>query len=201
MKGGYVLIYKKLLDSWVMSQDSSRVAVWLRLILMADWKDDVDHERGTVRVSVRELAASCHLPSATTARILQEFVAHEMITMDAGKSGTTITLCNYDLYQGGSGEKKPATDDPKPEPKPKKKAAAFVPPTVDDVRAYVEAEGLSVDPEAFVKYYAPEWKDGNGKPVKSWKLKVRMWESHNKKPTTKKPTGSVRSALAGMITD
>ena len=197
MKGGYVSIYKKMLDSWVM-QDASRVMVWMQLILRADWKDDVDHTRGCVRVSVRELAVYSHLSSSTTARILHEFVEHEMITMQTSKSGTVIEICKYCDYQGGPDTKTPATE--KPEPNPKKKAAVFVPPTVEEVRAYVEAEGLSVDPEAFVRYYSPEWKDKDGKPVHNWKLKVRMWESHNTKPA-KKTTGSVRGALAGMITD
>ncbi len=199
MKGGFVSIYKKMLDSWVM-QDPSRLMVWMQLILRADWQDDADHTRGAVRISVRELAALCHLSVTTTMRILKQFVEQEMITMDSSWRGTVITICKYCEYQHvGPEPEKQAPEAPKTAEKPTKKRAAFIPPTVEEVRAYVEKEGLSVDPEAFVRYYAPEWKDKNGEPVKNWKLKVRMWESHNTKPNTKKPAGSVRGALAGMI--
>lgn len=56
----------------------------------------------------------------------------------------------------------------------KKALQAFVPPTQEEVIAFFEAEGYTKAGaiKAF-RYYDPEWKDGNGKPVKNWKQKMR----------------------------
>jgi hypothetical protein len=46
----------------------------------------------------------------------------------------------------------------------------FKPPTLEEVRAYVEEKGYTFDPEAFHAYYDSQgWKKANGQPVSSWK--------------------------------
>lgn len=51
------------------------------------------------------------------------------------------------------------------------------PPTVDEVRAYCQERGNSVDPEYFVDYYQSQnWKKANGQPLKDWKAGVRTFE-------------------------
>lgn len=64
----------------------------------------------------------------------------------------------------------------------KKQARArkqFVPPTLDDVRAYVAERNSPVDPVAFWEYFdTGHWKDSEGKPVISWKQKLLTWEKH-----------------------
>lgn len=60
----------------------------------------------------------------------------------------------------------------------------FVPPTLDDVRAYVAARNSVVDPEEFYEYFsAGHWIDSEGKPVKAWKQKLITWEHHQKHRT------------------
>lgn len=57
----------------------------------------------------------------------------------------------------------------------------FVPPSVDEVRAYCQERNNGIDPEAFVDYYeARGWKYGQGKPVVSWKAAVRTWERNER---------------------
>lgn len=58
-----------------------------------------------------------------------------------------------------------------------KKAARFVPPTLEEVRAYCQERGNSIDPQRFFDYYSEgNWKDAKGNPVKNWKQKVITWE-------------------------
>ena len=62
------------------------------------------------------------------------------------------------------------------EEKKKKAASRFIPPTVDDVRAYCQERQNNVDPERFVDYYTSNgWKVGKN-PMKDWKAAVRTWE-------------------------
>ena len=52
----------------------------------------------------------------------------------------------------------------------------FVPPTVDDVKAYCLERGNRIDPERFVDFYASKgWMVGKSR-MKDWKAAVRNWE-------------------------
>lgn len=58
----------------------------------------------------------------------------------------------------------------------KKKDKIFIPPTMDEVKAFWNEEGYnSVGAEQAFKYYSElEWHDGRGTPIKSWKAKMRV---------------------------
>lgn len=52
----------------------------------------------------------------------------------------------------------------------------FIPPTVEDVRAYCEERKNKVDPEMFIDFYESKgWMVGKNK-MKNWKACVRTWE-------------------------
>lgn len=52
---------------------------------------------------------------------------------------------------------------------------AFVPPRVDEVRAFVDHEGLKVHAETFVDFYDSHgWYVGKT-PIKNWQATVRLW--------------------------
>jgi hypothetical protein len=59
---------------------------------------------------------------------------------------------------------------------------AFIPPTLDEVRAYVAERHSSVDPVQFWEYFdAGHWIDSEGKPVHAWKQKLLTWEKFDGK--------------------
>lgn len=63
----------------------------------------------------------------------------------------------------------------------KKSPRRFEPPTVEDVRQYVQSKGYSVDPESFVDYYtARGWELSKGRKVKDWQACVRTWNGNSK---------------------
>ncbi len=56
------------------------------------------------------------------------------------------------------------------------KAKNFIPPTVEEVRAYIAEKAYSVDADRFVDFYtAKGWMIGSNK-MKDWKAAVRTWE-------------------------
>lgn len=66
-----------------------------------------------------------------------------------------------------------------------KSALRFVPPTVEEVRAYCNERGSGVDAERFVDFYASKgWFVGKTK-MKDWKAAVRGWEREDKPVKTK----------------
>lgn len=74
----------------------------------------------------------------------------------------------------GSGGKPPET------PKTRKKADRFVPPSLEEVKAYCAERGNNVGAERFVDYYtSTNWYRGKTK-IKDWRACVRTWEEEDK---------------------
>lgn len=65
------------------------------------------------------------------------------------------------------------------------KKEVFIPPTVEEVATYCQERNNTVDPEAFVAFYASKgWKVGKNK-MKDWRMAVITWEKRSKQK--KKP--------------
>jgi uncharacterized protein YdaU (DUF1376 family) len=65
----------------------------------------------------------------------------------------------------------------------------FVPPSVEEVQAYCQARGNSIDPELFIAHYTTNgWVQSSGRPVKDWKSCVITWEKNSRQrgPTQKR---------------
>ncbi len=68
------------------------------------------------------------------------------------------------------------------------KPPRFIPPPLEEVAAYCRERDNTVDPQAFVDFYASKgWKIGNQKMV-DWKAAVRTWESKDRKQRSTVPT-------------
>lgn len=73
----------------------------------------------------------------------------------------------------------------------KKTASRFSAPTVDEVRAYAQEKGYSIDPEHFVDYYTSNgWRVGRN-PMKDWRATVRTWASRDRAQTPVQGTQSL----------
>lgn len=61
-----------------------------------------------------------------------------------------------------------------------KSVRRFTPPTIEEVKAYCQERGNSVDAQRFVDFYSSKgWKVGNS-PMKDWRAAVRTWERDDK---------------------
>ena len=59
------------------------------------------------------------------------------------------------------------------------KRKKFIPPTVDEVKEYIDSVGSQVDAESFVAFYESKgWMVGKNK-MKSWKAAIVTWEKRN----------------------
>ena len=66
----------------------------------------------------------------------------------------------------------------------------FVPPSVEEVKAYCLERKNGLDAQAFVDFYESKgWKVGK-EPMKDWKAAVRTWENRRKGESPKKETSS-----------
>lgn len=71
-----------------------------------------------------------------------------------------------------------------------KKNPQFVPPTIEEVRAYCLERKNGIDPETFIAHYeANGWVQGKGaKPVKNWKACITTWEKNRPSAKSKVPS-------------
>ena len=61
------------------------------------------------------------------------------------------------------------------------KRKVFVPPSVEEVRAYCQERKNGVDPQSFVDHYAARgWKYNGNVAMKDWKAAVRTWEKNRR---------------------
>lgn len=68
-----------------------------------------------------------------------------------------------------------------------KEEKKFIPPTLDEVKNYVQEKSLKVNAEHFYDYFTEgKWKDSNGKQVKNWKQKILTWNGYSEKPKQEK---------------
>lgn len=83
---------------------------------------------------------------------------------------------------------------------PPSRSKRFVPPSVDEVRAYCQERGNSVDPQRFVDYYSSNgWMVGKTR-MKDWKAAVRTWEQREK--TQSRPqSGKSSNPFLDMLED
>lgn len=75
----------------------------------------------------------------------------------------------------------------------------FVAPTVEEVRAYCQERGNSIDPEKFIDYYmANGWMVGRVR-MKDWKATVRRWEKNDLAKTTGTKNGHQAEPLPEKV--
>lgn len=101
-----------------------------------------------------------------------------------------VRLGKGSLGQGSLGQGSLGEDSEGEKKGRKRPKCAFVPPTVEEVQAYCYEISASIDPSAFVDYYAAQgWVYGKaGKQMKDWKAAVRNW-NRREKPKEKQYTG------------
>jgi len=64
----------------------------------------------------------------------------------------------------------------------KSKSKKFVPPTLEEVKAYIAEKSYHVDAQFFFDYYDKgEWKRKDGTPVLNWKQTLVTWEKKDNK--------------------
>ena len=69
---------------------------------------------------------------------------------------------------------------------PKNKHKTFIPPTLEEVQAYVTEKGYNIDVSYFYEYYqTTDWHDKKGNKVKNWKLTCLTWHKNSNKFTSK----------------
>ena len=81
--------------------------------------------------------------------------------------------------------------------KESKKRKAFLPPSLEEVQAYINEKGYSIDAEAFIAFYSSKnWYVGSNK-MTNWRMAVVTWSKRNNAGATR----ATRSATTKKCND
>lgn len=201
---GFVVLHRSLL-SWGWHDDPSTFCLFVNLILLAnhapaEWKG-IKIDRGQLITGRKSLAKQTGLSEQSIRTALNHLKSTGEITIESTNKYSLITLVNYRKFQdipeestskstSKSTSDQPATnqqlttnnkDNKKNKIRESVRAKRFTPPNVDEVRAYCEERGNSVDAQRFVDFYtANGWKVGKNS-MRDWKAAVRTWERRETK--------------------
>ena len=73
-------------------------------------------------------------------------------------------------------------------------ASKFIPPTVEEVRAYCKERGNQIDAERFVAYHAEKGWKIRGTPITDWKAAIVKWEQVEKQQRMADKTNQPRDS-------
>lgn len=204
---GYVKISRGLLEHpiWLEKPFSDGQA-WIDLIGLANYKTVkkkkgdkvVAYKRGTVYRSILSLADRWGWDRKKVRRFLSALQSDQMVVVNGSTHGTTITIVNYGKYQNVGTTKVPTDGQQMGQPmgqqlptrermiKNDKECikndmlrfrASDQPPTLEEVRDYFKAAGLTTSPERFWRHYDENgWTLSGGGKVRSWKKAAQSWK-------------------------
>ena len=101
--GGWVKLHRKLLE-WEWYQDAHMVHLLVHLLLTASHErkeyKGLTIKRGQVVTSKKKLSEALNMSETSVMRRLRRLEVDRFVDLKVDQHGTTITICNYDSYQG-----------------------------------------------------------------------------------------------------
>lgn len=205
IRGGYILLARKLFDSWLMDKPPLYWKMWIWMLGQANWKDRGQLKKGQLVTTTAEMqeAMSYRIgyrkKTPTRAEIrssYEAFTNNHMISHTKSTRGMVVTVENFGKYQDfrsyeqhneqpreDTTNNQAATQDTesiRKQENRKKKTKPFTPPSVQEVFDYCQKRGNGIDAKMFIdSYEAKGWMIGKNK-MKDWKAAVRTWEGRRK---------------------
>lgn len=194
----YIKLSRNIL-SWEWYSDINTCRLFIHMLLKANWREGnfrgTTVPRGSFVSSIGKLSEETQLTPDEVRTAIKHLISTKEITKQSYNKYTVFTVKNYDLYQSVP-SKIPDSSQAIPKLFPtieekkegnikedtnvsKKK---FVPPSVDEVRAYCAERNNGIDPQSFIDFYESKgWMVGKNH-MRDWKAAVRTWERNRTKP-------------------
>ena len=192
---GYIKLFRTIKE-WGWYDDPSTLALWIHILVEANWKDSEWHgeliERGSFVTSLQKLVVETGLSTRQVRTCLDRLVASHEIVREATSKWTKITICKYDDYQSSptgerqtndtqttnerqTNDKQTTTIEEIKKERIKESNSRFVKPTVEQIRTYCQERGYAVNADTFFDFYESKgWVVGKS-PMKDWKAAIRTW--------------------------
>lgn len=223
-KQGWIPVHRQLQEHWLWADKPfSKGQAWIDILLLANHDDNrfllgnelVEVKAGSFITSELKLMERWGWGKEKTRNFLKLLQQDGMITKKSDRKKTTIIVENYSVYALFETTSRPQTDREQTASRlqpdceqtqttminnennenNEKQKKVFKPPTLEEVRDYCCERMNTVDPEAFIDFYASKgWMIGKDK-MKDWKAAVRTWERRN----STRNTGGKQNKTADML--
>lgn len=126
---GWIKLYRKIMDNKMWQEKPfSRGQAWIDLLLMANHDDNtflfdgrfIDLEKGSFITSEHKLMERWGWSKSKVRLFLNELQKQQMIVKNSDQKKTTITICNYSVYQDSETTERPLKDHSKTTERPLK---------------------------------------------------------------------------------
>lgn len=99
---GYIKLHRAILE-WGWCDEPNTLALWIHLLLEANWRDGEWHgeevKRGQIFTSVAKLSVMTGITEKRVRTCLERLVKGGQIIKEGSSNRTKITVCKYDSYQ------------------------------------------------------------------------------------------------------
>lgn len=208
MNGGWIKLPRSIMDDPLyFAEPFTRAQAWIDLLLLANYADGyfivrgnrVNVKRGQVGRSQQNLAERWKWSRGKVDRFLTEMEKDGRIIQQKSRLTSLISIVNFEsmysviqqteqqaeqlkVQQTGINNNKNnnnnlTSSNEDERGKPQKR---FVPPTLEEVQAYIVEKGYCVDAESFIAFYqSKNWYVGKNK-MKDWKAAILTWEKRER---------------------
>lgn len=197
---GWIKLHRCLLHNPIVMKDAEYLAVWVYLCLKATHVEypvlfkgkKIMLQPGQLITGRKKIASDLQITESKTRRILSDFENDQQIDRQRSNRNTLISLLNWEKYQANDQQINTQTTNQQPtgdqlattnknikniKNVKKEREARFIPPTLEEVEAYIKEKHFTINATKFVNHYtANGWIRGKTK-MKDWKAAVRYWQT------------------------
>lgn len=203
---GWLKVYRTMLDNWLWKgKPFSKGQAWIDMLLIAEPKETkipykgevINCPKGTINRSILSLSERWGWSREKTKVFLKTLQSDGMIHIEATTHRTTVTLVNYDNFQGQhttnhttnrqqtlqQADNRPTTDiEYKNNRSVRSSSSELPPPTQNDIFSFAAENNLgNVDCIQFFTYYdCSGWKTKKGEPITDWQSLLIRWNKTEK---------------------
>ena len=199
MAEAFIKICRKMLR-WEWYSNANTRLLFFHCLLKANWEPGswhgIDYEAGEFITSLPNLATGCGLSIQQTRTALSNLQSTAEITVKSFSQGRIITINNWSKYQSATDKTtvNQQADNRQPNSQStgnltsdkeykniknkeyKNNNKRFVPPSLEEVKAYCQERKNGIDAQSFIDFYESKgWMVGKNH-MKDWKASVRTWE-------------------------
>ena len=162
----YIRLPRSALSDELWRNNGALLRVYIYLVRQSD--------NGVTDTSVAQICRATKLTERQVRDALTELERSNKTSSKRSNKGSSITLCDIgdNNTLGSSKRSNKGSSETS-----NKKTTKFIPPTDEEVAAYVAEKGYHFNPAQFVPHYQSKgWKVGN-QPMKDWRAACRTWEN------------------------
>lgn len=107
---GWIKLNRKLLDNPIITKDAVHLAVWIYLLLNAEWQEGARLKPGQLITTRKKIAEQLNISESKVYRTLNELQTEQQIEQLSTSQGTVISIVNWNKYQKGEQQTEQRTE-------------------------------------------------------------------------------------------